>query len=412
MEKYLQGFANIFASESIKNTLPSKQNSPQHLENGLIAEQISGTAFTKSRATTLKSWLYKTHPSAIFNDFQLAKKTWNLTIRENQAPNPYRFKKPNIKKADNFIDGCLPIAKNSKNRIYHYQFDTLQKNHYMANLDGEFLFIPYQGILKVTTEFGQLTINPYEILVIPKGIYFSLEVKDSKTCGYLCENQGEPLVLPELGVLGTNALAYPEHFKYPVAIKPQKVKRSILLVKNSDKWWQTTSDISPINTVAWRGNYAPYKYNLLDFNTINTVSFDHPDPSIFTVLTSSSAISGIANLDFVIFPARWMVAENTFRPPYFHRNVMSEFMGLLQGQYDAKSAGFQQGGFSIHNPMIGHGPDFNSYDKAIKRDSLKPDRYKNTLAFMLESNDAWQIMENRFVNDCEDKNYGNAWQGF
>ena len=166
-----------------------------------------------------------------------------------------------------------------------------------------------------------------------------------------------------------------------------------------------------IDVVGWHGNYAPYKYDLTRFNTMNTVSFDHPDPSIFTVLTSPSAKPGTANVDFVIFPPRWMVGEDTFRPPYFHRNVMSEYMGLINGVYDAKPAGgFEPGGGSLHNCMTPHGPETEAFNAASNA-KLKPEYLGSTLAFMFESSLVYSPTRHGLETPALQKNYLNCWRG-
>ena len=271
------------------------------------------------------------------------------------------------------------------------------------------LWVPYLGKIRLNTEFGVMEIAPGMIAVIPRGVVFNVELLDASACGYVCENAGAPFTLPPLGFMGANGLANPRHFFYPQAAFEEKKSTVQLLCKYQQQIWHAESSHSPLNVVAWHGNYAPYCYDLSLFNTLNTVSFDHPDPSIFTVLTSESDTPGVANLDFVIFPPRWMVAEHTFRPPYFHRNVMSEFMGLVKGEYDAKGDGFQIGGVSIHNCMTAHGPDAAAYQQAIKQ-SLKPMHYRNTLAFMFESRDPWQVTEAAWAHPARQNDYSSCWK--
>ena len=296
-------------------------------------------------------------------------------------------------------------------QTYMYQCDRSMENRYFTNNDGELLFIPYHGEIVLHTEMGQLPIKPGIIAVIPRGIKFKVRLLTPNAKGYLCENQGNSLTLPQLGLIGANGLANPRHFCYPKAAFETIDDDCILLCKHQNRLWEAKSNHSPLNVVAWHGNYAPYSYDLSLFNTINTVSFDHPDPSIYTVLTSESNTPDVANLDFVIFPSRWVVAEHTFRPPYFHRNYMNELMGLIEGQYDAKQEGFLPGGVSIHNSMIPHGPDVSSYDHGVSQ-TLKPERYAYTLAFMLETQDLWQVTEQAIRHPALQKNYTNCWQGF
>ncbi len=407
---YLAGFGNHHASEAIPGALPVKQNSPQKCAYGLYAEQLSGSAFTRPRHTNLSSWLYRTLPSVVHYEFIPYTGVIIERFAPIQAPNPLRWSPRSAPKNDqDFIDGLFHLAGNQLLNAYVYLCNQSMTTRYFSNNDGEMLFVPYQGQIRLRTEFGLLDISPGMIAVIPRGITFKVELIDSLAAGYLCENAGTPLTLPQLGVIGANGLANPRHFLYPCAAFEKHAEKIKLICKSQQHFWVANSDHSPLNVVAWHGNYAPYSYDLSLFNTINTVSFDHPDPSIFTVLTSESDSQGVANLDFVIFPSRWMVAENTFRPPYFHRNIMSELMGLVRGEYDAKQEGFAIGGVSIHNCMTAHGPDAETYRKESSRE-LTPEHYTNTLAFMFESREPWQVTVSASKHTTRQKNYANCWQ--
>jgi homogentisate 1,2-dioxygenase len=274
--------------------------------------------------------------------------------------------------------------------------------------DGELLIVPQSGRLRLCTELGVLELSPGEMGVVPRGVRFRAELPDGQARGYVCENYGALFRLPELGPIGANGLANPRDFLSPVAAFEDVDRPTRVIQKFQGNLWETELDHSPLDVVAWHGNLAPYKYDLARFNTINTVSFDHPDPSIFTVLTSPSDTPGTANCDFVIFPPRWMVAEDTFRPPWFHRNVMSEYMGLVTGVYDAKAEGFAPGGGSLHNCMSAHGPDRATYDKAVSAE-LAPHKIKDTLAFMFETR--WVIAPTRFAMETPalQKDYDSCW---
>ena len=407
---YLVGFGNHHVSEATPGALPLLQNSPQKCPLGLYAEQISGSAFTRPRHTNLHSWLYRKRPSVAHGEYTPYKQTVNDKFAPIQAPNPLRWSprsEPNT--PNDFVDGLCQVAGNQLLNAYLYQCNQSMTTRYFSNSDGEMLFVPYQGTIRLRTEFGLLEISPGMIAVIPRGIKFKVELVDSQAAGYLCENAGTPLTLPQLGIIGANGLASPRHFLYPKAGFETLDGNISLICKSQQHWWIASSDHSPLNVVAWHGNYAPYCYDLSLFNTINSVSFDHPDPSIFTVLTSDSDSPGIANLDFVIFPSRWMVAEHTFRPPYYHRNVMSELMGLVIGEYDAKKNGFTIGGVSIHNCMTAHGPDAETYQKASNQE-LKPEYYANTLAFMFESREPWQVTESALKHPTRQLDYATCWQ--
>ncbi len=408
---YLAGFGNYHASEAISGALPTNQNSPQKCAFGLYAEQLNGSAFTQPRHVNLHSWLYRTLPSVVHQEYTPYSSSIIEAFAPLQAPNPMRWAPlPKLKANNDFIDGLFHVAGNRLLNTYLYQCNQSMTTRYFSNSDGELLFVPYQGKLRLHTEFGLLEIAPGMIAVIPRGIKFKVELLDSYAAGYLCENEGMPLSLPQLGAIGANGLANPRHFLYPKAAFEELDGDISLICKYQQHLWVAKSHHSPLNVVAWHGNYAPYCYDLSLFNTIGSISFDHPDPSIFTVLTSESDTPGIANLDFVIFPSRWMVSENTFRPPYYHRNIMSELMGLVTGEYDAKEEGFSIGGVSIHNCMTAHGPDAITYQKASNQ-KLKPQHYPDTLAFMFESREPWLVTKTALDHSLRQKNYADCWQG-
>lgn len=409
---YLQGFGNYHQTEAVKGALPTNQNSPQHCNLGLYAEQLNGTSFTRQRHNNLHSWLYRILPSVAQGLYYPYEKNIISAYNEVQSPNPLRWSPLYTSSQINcdFVDGLFHVAGSHLINAYIYHCNQSMNNKYFANNDGELLFVPYLGELNLHTEFGKLGLCPGMIAVIPRGIKFKIELISKEAKGYLCENAGNPLALPQLGPIGSNGLANPRHFQYPVAAFEESAVEHTLICKNQNKLWFAVADHSPLNVVAWHGNYAPYSYNLSLFNTINTVSFDHPDPSIFTVLTSESETPGVGNLDFVIFPPRWMVAEHSFRPPYFHRNYMNEFMGLIKGEYDAKKGGFSAGGCSIHNCMTPHGPDFSSYETATTNE-LAP-AYYDSLAFMFETKDPWMVTEQAMHNPALQSDYINCWKGF
>jgi homogentisate 1,2-dioxygenase len=290
-----------------------------------------------------------------------------------------------------WLDGLYTMAGNGGPEGQHgvgihlYAANRSMDGRYFHDADGELLVVPQQGRLRIATELGVLEVEPQEIAVIPRGIRFRVELPDGPSRGYVCENFGALLRLPDLGPIGSNGLANHRDFLTPRAAYEDIEGDFELVAKFQGHLWRTTIDHSPLDVVGWHGNYAPYKYDLRRFNTIGSISYDHPDPSIFTVLTSPSDTQGTANMDFVIFPPRWLVAQHTFRPPWFHRNVASEFMGLVHGVYDAKAEGFAPGGCSLHNCMSGHGPDTETFEKASNADLSKADVIADTMAFMFET---------------------------
>ncbi len=421
MTDYLTGFGNHFATEAVPGALPVGRNSPQKAPFGLYAEQFSGTAFTAPRSENKRSWLYRLRPTASHPPYQPYQGASLLRSGpfDELPPTPNRLRWDPLPLPDtdvDFIDGLVTyggngdVATGNGIGIHLYAANRSMAGRAFQNADGELLIVPQQGALTIVTELGRIEIAPLQIVLIPRGLRFRVELAGPSR-GYVCENYGAPFRLPDLGPIGSNGLANPRDFEAPAAWYEDRDAAYEVIQKFQGKLWTTTLDHSPFDVVAWHGNVAPYRYDLARFNTINTVSFDHPDPSIFTVLTSPSEIHGTANCDFVIFPPRWMVAEGTFRPPWFHRNVMSEYMGLIEGAYDAKEGGFAPGGGSLHNQMAGHGPDRASYEKAIAAD-LKPHKIEGTMAFMFESR--WVIRPTRWAAEtplCQ-LDYDDCWAGF
>ena len=418
--QYMTGFGNEFDTEALADALPIGQFSPQKVNYGLYAEQFSTTAFTAPRADNRRSWLYRIRPSVVQGDYQPLDNGLLRSAPITEVPTP-----PTMLRWDpidipvehtDFIDGLVTMAANGSVNgqagigIHVYVANTSMHERYFYNADGEMLFVPQQGGLRLRTECGIIEIVPGEIAVIPRGMKFLVELIDGPVRGYICENYGHPYILPERGPVGANGYANDRDFQYPVAAFEDKEGDFELVAKFSGQLYRAGITHSPLDVVAWTGNSAPYKYDLSRFNVMNTVSFDHPDPSIFTVLTSPSGTPGVANVDFVIFPERWMVAEHTFRPPYYHRNVMSEFMGLIKGTYDAKEAGFVPGGSSLHNCMSPHGPEAEVFDKASQGE-LEPVRYENTLAFMFESRYIIAPTEYALTGKERQSNYLDCWKG-
>ena len=393
---YMSGFGNGFETEALPGALPIGRNSPQRCAYGLYAEQLSGSPFTAPRASNERSWLYRILPTvAHIGPFTPAPAGLWLTAPGPEAAAPIAPERwdpfPLPQTPQSFVEGVrsLTTAGDAGARAgmgaHVYLITRAMVDEYFYDADGELLFVPQQGALRLCTEFGVIDIAPGEIAVIPRGVKLRVELPDGPARGYLCENYGGAFTLPERGPIGANCLANPRDFLTPVAAYEDREAPGWMYVKWGGALWRCPIARSPLDVVAWHGNYAPYKYDLRRFSPVGPLLFDHADPSIFTVLTSPSETPGAANVDFVIFPDRWMVGENTFRPPWYHMNVMSEFMGLIYGVYDAKTGGgFAPGGVSLHNAMLPHGPDADAFERA-SRAELKPHRLEGTLAFMFET---------------------------
>jgi homogentisate 1,2-dioxygenase len=416
MTPYHPGFGNHVSTEAVPGALPVGRNSPQHVPFGLYAEQLSGSAFTAPRHENRRSWLYRMRPAAHHKPFQPYARQGLLRSApfDEVPPSPNRLRwnpVPMPEAPTDFVDGLTSIAGNAAIGIHLYAANRPMERRAFFDADGELLIVPQRGRLHIVTELGLIDIEPLQIALIPCGVRFRVELPDGEARGYVCENMGLPFRLPDLGPIGANGLANVRDFEIPTAWFEDRDEPTELIQKFEGALWSTTIGHSPFDVVAWHGNLAPCRYDLRRFNTINTVSFDHPDPSIFTVLTSPSQMAGTADCDFVIFPPRWMVAEGTFRPPWFHRNVMSEYMGLITGAYDAKAGGFLPGGGSLHNRMAGHGPDRASYEAAVAA-NLAPRKIEDSMAFMFESRAALRPTRFAMETPLMQLDYDDVWSGF
>jgi homogentisate 1,2-dioxygenase len=416
---YMTGLGGHFETEAADGALPKGRNSPQRPAFGLYAEQVSGSAFTMPRPENRRSWLYRMRPTADhrpFDRYDGARLFGAAPGEQPLAPNRLRWDPPSdLPEGADFIDGMVTMLHARRPEelegvaVHLYRAQRSMERRVFANADGELLIVPQQGALLIDTELGRMQVAPGWVALVPRGIKFRVQLTDGEARGYVAENYGLPFRLPDLGPIGANGLANPRDFETPVAWFEDSDEETQVVQKYLGDLWTTSLDHSPLDVVAWHGNYAPWRYELSRFNTINSVSFDHPDPSIFTMLTSPSDVAGRANADFVIFPPRWAVAEDTFRPPWFHRNVMSEAMGLIYGEYDAKAEGFAPGGLSLHNLMSGHGPDLESWKKASQAE-LKPVKIEGTLAFMVET--CWPYRATEFALERAQSDYDMAWAGF
>jgi homogentisate 1,2-dioxygenase len=419
---YMPGFGNDFETEALPGALPQGQNSPQQCAYGLYAEQLSGSPFTAPRGTNERSWLYRMRPTVghIRRFRRYEQPHWKSAphvVNHDLSLGPLRWNPiPLPLDSATFLTGMRTIttagdALTQVGMAAHIYFvNAPMVDDYFYNADGELMIVPETGRLLIFTELGKIEIGAGDIAVVPRGMKLKVEPLGGPSRGYVCENYGAKFTLPERGPIGANCLANSRDFKSPVAAYEEKERPCRLHVKWCGQFHVTEIGHSPLDVVAWHGNYAPYKYDLRTFSPVGAILFDHPDPSIFTVLTAPSGEAGTANIDFVIFPERWMVAEHSFRPPWYHMNIMSEFMGLIYGQYDAKESGFTPGGFSLHNMMLPHGPDASAFDKASTAE-LKPVKLTNTMAFMFETRFPQQLTQYAATLPQLQNDYPDCWTG-
>ena len=393
---YMSGFGNDFQTEALPEALPDGQNSPQKCNYGLYGEQLSGTAFTAPRSQNERTWCYRIRPSVKHThrfkkiDFSYWKSAPHV-LPDVASLGQYRWDPiPTTSNGHTWLTGMytMTTAGDVNTQIgmaaHTYLVTKSMQNEYFYSADSELLVVPQVGKLRFCTELGILDVHPQEIAIIPRGLVYRVEVVDGPARGFVCENYGQKFNLPGRGPIGANCMANRRDFKAPVAYYEDKEIQSIVTVKWAGQFHQTQINHSPLDVVAWHGNYTPYKYDLNAYCPVGATLFDHPDPSIYTVLSAPSGVEGTANVDFVLFRDRWSVAENTFRPPWYHKNVMSELMGNIHGQYDAKPEGFIPGGMSLHNMMLPHGPDKAAFEAASNA-KLEPQKLENTMSFMFET---------------------------
>ncbi|WP_372743547.1 homogentisate 1,2-dioxygenase [Nisaea acidiphila] len=419
---YMPGFGNDFETEALPGALPQGQNSPQKCAYGLYAEQLSGSPFTAPRGENERSWLYRIRPSVKHTSrfARISVDGWKTAPHQPDHGLPlgqYRWNPVPVPGAPtDFVHGIRTMTTagdvntQAGMAVHVYACNADMTDDYMMNADAELMVVPQLGRIEIFTELGRMTLMPREIAIVPRGMIFKVTLLDKEARGYICENYGAKFTLPGRGPIGANCLANPRDFKTPVAAYEEKETPCRLIVKWCGSFNVTEIPHSPLDVVAWHGNYAPFKYDLTTFSPVGAILFDHPDPSIFTVLTAPSETPGTANIDFVIFPERWMVAEHSFRPPWYHRNIMSEFMGNIYGAYDAKPEGFVPGGMSLHNCMLPHGPDTQAFEGASNAE-LKPHKLADTMAFMFETRFPQHLTEYAAKEAPIQDDYIGCWTG-
>ncbi|CAN5204111.1 homogentisate 1,2-dioxygenase [soil metagenome] len=417
---YQLGFANEFATEALVGALPIGQNSPQKLPYGLVSELVSGTAFTAPRALNRRSYLFRIRPSTIAEPFAPYTHSTFLTPPLPIDPYPGALRwgpSPLPSTPVDFLDGLSTICGNgspktqSGTAIHIYNASVSMTRRVFANADGEMLIIPQEGALRVVTESGVLDVAPGELVLIPKGMKIRVELVGTGARGFLCENYGLPFVLPELGLIGSHGLANAIDFQAPVAAFEDDENPVELVHKLAGNFWTTLLDHSPFDVVAWRGNWAPVKYDMRRFAVMGAAGVDHPDPSIYCALTSPSSDIAGGNADFMILPPRWIVAEHTFRPPGYHRNSVAEFLALIEGSNESRASAFPPGSMSLHNHWTAHGPDVRTFE-AAREGPLDPTKIRDTLIFMIESRYPLELSPAAMNADFRMPDSAAAWSGF
>jgi homogentisate 1,2-dioxygenase len=254
--KYLSGFGNEFVSEGLPGAVPGGQNNPQKPPLGLYTEQLSGTAFTVPNARNRRTWLYRIRPSV--------RHAWNFTetgnhfirtapCRESSPPiGQLRWNPPPFPdEPTTFLTGMHTIATNGDAHTqtgmaaHIYLATESMTETYFFNADGELLIVPQEGVLRFVTELGVMVVSPGEIAVMPRGMMYRVELVEGRARGYICENYGAYLGLPERGPIGANGLANPRDFLSPVAAFEDTDQAGELYVKFDGRLFVVETDYSP-----------------------------------------------------------------------------------------------------------------------------------------------------------------------
>jgi homogentisate 1,2-dioxygenase len=371
--EYLCGFGAAHGSEALKGALPEAQNSPRLPPYGLVAEQLNGTSFTVPRAENRRVWLYRVRPSLVQDDAEpMAHPSFNLDyLDQPPAASPVGWTPRVLPEGGiDFVDGLTTRAgagdpADARGLALHtFVASSDMGARAMVDADGDLMILPDTGILRLRTELGWLRVEPGELVVIPRGIVFSVFVEQGPVRGVVMEVYARHFRLPERGPIGANGLADERHFFMPVASYEDRAGPFEIVVKMGGHLYRAARSHSPFDVVAWHGNYTPYKYDLRRFNAMGTVTWDHPDPSIFTVLSAPFERPGENLADLVVFPSpRWDVAAHTFRPPYYHRNAATEINAIVAGVSRADDV-FSCGGIFITPPFAAHGPNAKAVERA------------------------------------------------
>jgi homogentisate 1,2-dioxygenase len=375
---YLAGFGRALQSEALPGALPRAQNSPRPAPYGLYCESINGTAFTVRRAENRRTWLYRIRPSLVQSRLEPATRP-RLAGRFDDgltAPNLTRWRPlplPPAEQPTDFVDGLATLAGAGDPHlrtglaIHLYAANADMRDRCFYDADGDLLLVPELGALRIRTELGWLRVRPGELAIMPRGIKFSVELPDGASRGVVLELYGNGFRLPERGPIGANGLADERHFLAPVAAYEDRACPGYeVLVKHGGQLFRATIDHVPYDVVAWHGNHVPCKYDLAHFNAMGSVSFDHPDPSILTVLTCPLDDHGNNMADVLVFSGRWEVAEHTFRPPYYHRNVATEFSYIVA--LPEPYSGFEKGAYFLSPSMTPHGISGRAHRQALEAD--------------------------------------------
>ncbi|ORX94816.1 homogentisate 1,2-dioxygenase [Clohesyomyces aquaticus] len=398
---YQCGFGNRFASESIPSVLPRGQNCPQRVKYDLYSEQLNGSSFVSARQALQHVWMYRIRPSVVHGE--LSRSDLNSKLEayfgpanprveynpSQQAWNPFPVPEASPSSSIDFVHGLRTVAgqgdPTSKQgiAIHIYTANASMQNRAFCNNDGDFLILPQQGRLDIQTELGNVMVRPGELAVIQAGIRFKVSLPDGPSRGYIQEIFGAHYELPELGPIGSNGMALPRDFEYPVAsfdLDSSSIWE--IVYKLAGTLHSCHQPHTPFDVVAWHGNYAPYKYAIEKFINMANVERDQADPTIYCVLTARSIIPGVSLTDFLVFTPKWISTTNTFRPPYYHRNMSTEVMGLVYGTYGGSSHVLEPGGLSYEASYMPHGETYETWKMATTQD-LRPTRAcEDTLAFM------------------------------
>jgi homogentisate 1,2-dioxygenase len=373
----LEGFGAPLQSEALPGALPLHQNSPRHAPYGLYPEQLSGTAFGLPRHKNLRTWLYRIRPSAQQSPFRpLRHETFTTAFTsEPVEPNLFGWRPCPIPSAgQDFVDGIVTLGgagDGHSRRGYALHWFTANRsmdNRAFCNADGDFLLVPQLGELTLVTELGVLEVGTGQIALLPRGLRYSVVLRSPAARGFIAEVYGRHFELPERGVIGANGLADARHFRTSTAWFEDRLELGYRITsKLGGVLYDAQQDYSPYDVVAWHGNYVPYVYDLAAFVPVSNVRVDHPDPSIYSVVSCPLDETGSNLLDLIVFPPRWDPTEHTFRPPFFHRNATMEWNAVVRSD-SSDGALFESGVSFLTPPMTPHGVTSAAVERAFRLD--------------------------------------------
>ncbi|GAD98612.1 homogentisate 1,2-dioxygenase, putative [Paecilomyces variotii No. 5] len=377
--RYQVGFGNRFVSEAVPDTIPRDgRNLPQRANYDLYIEQLNGTTFVTCRKDMFNVWFHRIRPSCAHKALKPLEYKHDIVSvfsSQNEGVSFVPFNNewgpleiPLESKPTNFWQGIKTILGHGDPTlkegvaVHQYAANLSMDKEAFVNHDGDYLFVPQQGRLDIQTELGRMMVLPGELFVIPAGLRFKVSLPDGPSRGYIQEIFGSHFELPDLGPIGSNGLALPQDFEIPVASYDLDTSSWEIITKLAGKLYHYEQAHTPFDVVGWHGNYVPYKYEIEKLLALSS-SKDQLDPSAYTILTAKSKIPGVSITDFCAFTPKWVNSLNSWRPPYYHRTMGAEVMGMVRGEYGGSAKTLEPGALTCDNAYVPHGETYDAWKK-------------------------------------------------